>query len=248
MIRKILIPLALAGFLFYLFFQFFATRLVAHTLTQSLGTPVKVRQVHLKLFPAEVGIYGIKVMNYKGFEEPVMVSIPEVFVRADLGGLFKKRIRIRKVVFDLKKVTVEKNREGEINLKVLMDYSEKRAPAPGPSPAQPPPQPSPPSGKPGPRAKQPPVFKLQIDEAQMSLGKVSFVDYGTGRRVEKNFDFAIDKMLLENVTDMESLTTQVALLILQKIGRLALGEQVGRIAGEFFDDARNKLARMFPAK
>lgn len=246
MLRKLIVFILFAALALYGILQLFGTTLVAKGMEQSLGTKVKVGRLHLKFFPVELGIYGVKIMNYPGFEEPVMVSIPEVFVRVEASSLLKKTIHVKNIIFNLENVTVEKNRQGKINLKVLMDVSNKKTPPPStpsdPAPQQPPTKPSEPASDPQ------DALKLQIDEAVMSLGKVQYVDYGTGARVDRSFDFNIENTRLKNVTDTPSLIEQVVMLVLQKIGKLALEDQVQRVAGQLINDAQGQLAKIFPPK
>jgi hypothetical protein len=240
--RKLIGTLVVLALFVYFSFQYFATGMVSGAMQQLFGTKVKVKSVHLRIFPIEVGIYGIKVMNYKGYEEPVMIAIPEVFVRANLSGLFKQTLHIRKLTFNLSQVTVEKNRQGKINLKDLMEYTQKQGQAaktgaPLPQPQAPPSEPvQKPKGKP---------LKLKIDEAYMSLGKVNYVDYGSGSRVERHFDFNIENVLLRNAADMDSLSEQIVVMILKKIGMLAVGAQMEKVANDLLEGAKTKLATVF---
>lgn len=242
-----LIGTVVAGVLIaYCAYQFFATKVFTGVLESSLGVPVKVKRVHLKVVPFEFGIYGLKVMSPEGFEEKEMFSIPETFVRVNLLSLFKGVIQVQKISFNLEHVTVEKSRTGKISLKEFLDIPKKKAEAkkkPGPG------QPEPPS-EPG--KKKEPFLKLQVDEVVMSLGKVSYVDYGSGQRVVREFDMKVENMILHDVTDMDSLSEQVVMLILKKIGMFVMGMQFDRMAqdlqqkaGEMMSGAKNKFSSMF---
>lgn len=236
--RKLLGSILLLVLFLYFSYQFFATRLLSGALEKSLGTKVRVQRIHLKLFPTELGIYGIKIMNYPGYEEPEMIEIPEVFARVHIPALFQKKIQVQKLVLDIKKVVVER-RNGKINIKDLMDYSKKVSQGKAPAPAEPSKQ------RPSESKPKASILKLQIDEAQISLGKVYVVDYGNGQRNERSFDFGIQKEPLRNVTDIPSLTEQIAVLILKKVGMLALGVQVEKVANEFVANAQKTLSNIF---
>ena len=237
--RKLIGTLLTALVLAYLVYQFFMTQLVSDALQNALGVPVKVGRVHLKLAPVEFGIYGLKIGSPEGFEEKEMFSIPETFVRMNPLDLFKREIHVQQVHFNLEHVTVEKSRAGKISLKEFLDIPKKKAGERKPAPQAP--QPQKPKPPPAPGKKSEPFFKLRVDEVIMSIGKITFVDYGSGQRVVREFPLNVDRMILKNVTDMDSLSEQVVMIVLKKIGVFVMGMQFDRIA----QDVQAKLSQIF---
>lgn len=242
--RKLIGTIVLLGALGYAVIFMFGASLVGGVIEGATGTKASVQRVHLKLYPLEAGIYGTRLRNLEGFQEPEFISIPEIFIRIEPLGLLKGMLHVEKITLNLEHVTIEKTQGGKVNLKELMDRSKQKQKEAEAKTAEKP------SG--GDTGKTKPQPKVQIDEVDLSLGKLSFVDYAGGQRTVKNMDLKVDHQILHNVTDAFSLTQQVILIILKKVGFAALGIQVdifkGSLeeqAGEFISQAKNKLSQIF---
>jgi hypothetical protein len=221
----------------YFLLQFFSTQLVSGMLESNLGVPVRVQRVHMRVAPVEFGVYGVKILSPQGFESKEMFSIPEVFVRVKLSSIFKGKIHITKLNFNLEHATVEKSKAGKISLKEFLDRAKKKDPGkPVPPAPQGPQKPQPPA------KKKAPGVKLQVDEVLMNLGKVSYVEYNAaGERKAKDFQMNVKNLVLHDVTDLDSLSEQVVMTVLKKIGMLVMGMQFDKMV----EDARTTLSNIF---
>lgn len=241
--RKLIGTVVLLAALGYAVIFMFGSSLVGGVIEGATGAKASVQRVHLKLYPLEAGIYGTRIRNLEGFREPEFISIPEIFIRIEPLGLLKGMIHVEKITLNLEHVTIEKTQGGKVNLKELMDRSKQKQKEAEAKTAEKT------SGDPGKAKPQP---KVQIDEVDLSLGKLSFVDYANGQRTVKNMDLQVDHQILHNVTDTFSLTQQIILIILKKVGFAALGIQMdifkGSLeeqAGQFINQAKTKLSQIF---
>jgi uncharacterized protein involved in outer membrane biogenesis len=248
MIRKFVILILIAAFFIYFSFQRFLTGLAGKGMEAALGVPVKVSKLHLRLAPLEVGLYGLRIGNPPGFQEPYLADIPEIFIRVNLLGFLKGKAHIQKVTLNMKEVAVERTKDNKFNLNELMKISkaqktQKEEPQP-PSPT--------PEGEPGKAPKPSKPVKLEIDEVLLNIGKVTFADYGSGQRVVREFGFEIKDMILRDVADPFELVAQIIVIILKKIGFAAMNIQIDSMsqnlqtqAGQLMEQAKSALADIF---
>ena len=148
----------------------------------------------------------------------------------------------------MKEVLVERTRDNKFNLNELMKISKvKKAESEAPQPPSPPAE-----GQPSKTSKPSKPMKLEIDEVVLNIGKVAFIDYGSGERVVREFGFEIKDMILRDVADPFELVAQIVVIILKKIGMAAMNLQMDSMAqnieaqaGQLIDQARSALSNMF---
>ena len=224
--------LLITGFGIYLF----GRSMLERSFEGVLGVPVSIQRVRLQFAPSEIGIYGIKVKNLKGFKEPLLAAIPEFYVRMNLRDLWRKQIRIEEIRFHLQEITVERNADKQINLnewRKLLDARKAQVSAPAP-------------GTQGPGAGEtstpaPKSFNLQIDLVTFSLEKGRFVDNGGARPSMREFVLNIESARLSDVTDPFSVAQQVITLTLQKIAIWVVGAQIDKLS----TDLAGRFSKMF---
>lgn len=124
------------------------------------GLGVSIDHLDLGLLTTRVSVKGVKVLNPKGFDEPVMVSIPELYVDYDVGAVLKGKTHLELVRLQLDELTVVKNAEGRVNLHSLTVVKEQQK-----TPSQKP------ATKPSP---------LLIDLLELQIGRVVYKDYSKG--------------------------------------------------------------------
>jgi uncharacterized protein involved in outer membrane biogenesis len=244
--KKIIFVFLLLFATAYIFCQFFAIKFLTDIVSQALGAPVSVSRIHLKLFPAELGVYDLQVKKFQDFKEPVILSIPEIFLRFDLRDLLKNTLHIKRIALNIEQVAVEKSANGKINLNELLKNTKK----PEKTVLQP--APTAPSTQKSPKSQKSPAMKVVIGEAVVSLSKVYYVEYGPSGRTEKSLNFNIHDTVLHNVTDLRSLSQQIIELILKKLGLMALGAQLDRLganlgqeASQLLDNAKKSISGVF---
>lgn len=245
--RKLIGTIVILFVAAYLAIQVFGASMVSSAISGATGAKTSVNRVHLKLFPFELGIYGTRIHNLEGFQEPELMSIPEIFVRVNLADLLKGVAHVEKISLNLDHVTFERTQGGKINLKELLDHSKQKQ-----KEAEAKEAPKPSETKPQEPAPAKPGMKTQIDEVVLSLGSLTYADYGSGQRVEKKINIKVENEVLHHVTDTFSLVQQVIVIIIKRIGLSTLGIQmdifkgsVGESAGEIINQAKDKLSQLF---
>ena len=133
---------------------------VIHGVKAVTGLGVSIDNLDLGILATRVSVKGVKVLNPKGFDEPVMVSMPELYVDYDVGAFLKGKTHLEVVRLNLDELTVVKNAEGRVNLQSLQVVKEQQQPS-----AQKP------AMKPSP---------LQIDLLELQIGRVVYKDYSKG--------------------------------------------------------------------
>lgn len=140
-----------------------------------------------------VDISNLRVLNPKGYIDPNMADMPEIYVKYNLPAIISGKIYLPEVRIDMKQFTVVKNEKGELNLNALkVVQAQKKG---GKSSA---------SG--GGEAKMPP---LQIDSLRLKIGKVLYKDYsGGGSPSVQEFNINLDEKYT-NIDNPYSLVTLI---------------------------------------
>lgn len=245
----------ISGFLLAAFFssQFAVGEVTGRLLEQAIGARVSVSRFYINLYPVKLGLYGIKIHNPKGFREPVLVAIPEIYFDMDPLGILKGLIHVREVRINIEEITIEKNAQGKINLNELiqkLNQSKKDAKQQGQAPA---PGSPPPSENKGP-GKQKAAHKVrtQVDKVMVSIGKARYVDTAKEKAVERSLSVNIQNFQLQNVTDPASVTEQIVVMMLKKLGLMAVNAELNDLqhslenqAKAMVDQARQTLQSWF---
>ncbi len=244
----------------------FANSLVSRTLEASLGIPVRVGGVHLKLLmfrllmdtnspsgeayplvsetsviPIEVGLQNVKLMNPGGFEEPVMIFMPELFIRINPEGFLRGKIHIQQIRLHVEEVTAERSMKGKINLNEWLQILKTPQKAAPPETVL---QPSPAPGKPQERQKKAGA-PLQIDEVLLNLGRVRYVDDAKLQLEPKVFALNIRNERLHNASDPVMISQQVLEFVLKRVGLWAMSAQIDKMASEGMEQARGAVENFF---
>ena len=192
------------------------------------GLDLQMRSMNVGILKTLIGIKDLKLFNPRGFQDKVMVNMPEIYVDYDLGAFLKGKIHLEKVKLNLKELTVVKNEKGELNLDSLKTVKETKEAKAAPEKK--------------PQGKMP---KLQIDTLELKVGKVVYKDYsgGTPPKVSE-FDVNIDERY-ENITNPYVFGSLIVTRALFKtsVARLA-NFDVGALQGEVADSLK-KSTEMF---
>jgi len=128
------------------------------------GLRLKIGGFNLGIINTLVGIEDLKLYNPAGFQEPVMLDMPEIYVDYNLPSFFQGNIHLEEMRIDMKEFMVVRNKSGALNLdslKVVQAHKEGKKPG----------------EKTKTEAKMP---KIQIDNLQLKIGKVVYKDYSKG--------------------------------------------------------------------
>ena len=120
-----------------LILAFFARNIIAKYGAQigaRVGTGVRlsVGKVDIAVGNALLNFKNIKVMNPKGFPNEPMVIIPEIHADYEIAPIFKDKIHLKEVRFELEKIVIIKNKDGNFNFNKLTKAKEKQEGEPEP--------------------------------------------------------------------------------------------------------------------
>lgn len=211
----------------------------ANLLEQAVGVKVSVSRFSFHPYPLKLGLYGIKIHNPPGFKEKVMADVPEIYFEVNPLAILKGRIHVREIRLSVEDIAIERNAQGKINLNEMTRLlSEKQRAASKPKPSQPsprdpqtPPAPEKPKSKP----KQIPVT---VDRVIVNLGDARFVESGKSNVSEKRIKIDVRNFELKNVTDPASVTEQIVVMILKKMGLMAINAQLGDVQKNLENQAK----------
>ncbi len=136
------------------------------------GAPVHIDRFSLGVFNSSVRISGFKMYNPRGFSKGILINLPTINVRCDLGALLKRKLHIPEASIELSEMALLKNREGRLNVDSLKV-----------------------SGKEGsPKKARSAQMPIQIDTLKLKIGRIIFKDYSHGGYPAiKVYDIGINK-------------------------------------------------------
>ena len=155
------------------------------------GLPLKMRSLNVGIINTVVGIKNLKLFNPAGYEDRVMLEMPEIYVDYNLPAILKGKVHLEEMRINMKEFTVVKNKEGELNLdslKVVQAQKEGKEPQEKEA------------GK---------VPEMQIDSLELKIGKVIFKDYSRGGAPSvQEFEVNLNERY-ENITNPYSLVSLI---------------------------------------
>ncbi len=158
------------------------------------GLSMSIKKMKIGLISTLIGIEELKLYNPKGFEDPVMIDIQEVYVDYPLGAFLKKKVHLEEVRLHLKEFIVAKNKDGKLNLDSLTSIGAAK------------------SGEKKEENKKDTLKKaksaaaeIKIDLLKLKIDKVYYKDYSKSDKPSvKEFNVNIDATY-ENITDPKAL-------------------------------------------
>jgi len=143
------------------------------------GLKLDIKSMDVGIVKTLIDIRDLRLFNPSGFEDRLMVDMPEIYVDYDLAAFFKGKTHIEKVRLNLQEFTVVKNKEGKLNLDSLKTVQKTKETA----------------------KKESKMPDLQIDVLELRIGKVIYKDYSNGRAPRvREFNVNINERY-ENITD-----------------------------------------------
>ncbi len=156
------------------------------------GLRLSIQSLRVGILNTLVGIKNLKLYNPKGFEDPIMLNMPEIYVDYNLPAIIKGKIHLPEVRINMEEFYVIKNKDGKLNLDALNVVKEQK----GEKPAEPA------KGK----GKAP---QIQIDELQLTIGKVIYKDYSKGGAPQvQEFNIGLDEKY-QNIDDPTKLVSLI---------------------------------------
>lgn len=155
--------------------------------TQTTAAPVHIDGFSLGVFSQSVRISGFKMYNPKGFPRAILVDLPKINVRYDLGALLKKKLHLLNVEIEIREIGLERNKESKLNVDELKVVKQ------------------------GKKQVSKPVeqIPMQIDMLTLDIGRIVSKDYSTSAGlVVKVYDINIRKSY-KNITSVQQLAALI---------------------------------------
>jgi len=163
------------------------------------GLKLSIRSMNVGVFKSLIGINELQLHNPRGFEDNIMMYLPEIYVDYNLGAFMGGKVHFEEVRLNLKEFLVVKNADGQLNLDSLRVVKETEGEE---------------VEKDDGKKEETKMPDLQIDLLEMKIGRVIYKDYSKGTPPkEKVFNVNIDEWY-ENITDPQSF---VRLIILKAL-------------------------------
>ncbi|MCK4852277.1 MAG: hypothetical protein KAS86_04100 [Candidatus Omnitrophica bacterium] len=167
------------------------------------GLSLKMKSLDIGIIRTLIDINDLRLFNPPGYEDRVMLDMPEIFVDYDLPAIIRGRIHLEKVRINLKEFVVVKNDKGELNLDSLKSVQQQKK-----------------AEKPAARKKGK-APEIQIDVLELKIGKVIYKDYSAGGKpAVKEFDINIDEKF-RNIDDPNKL---ISLIVVKALMHTTIAE------------------------
>lgn len=151
-----------------------------------MGVRVRIDSLSLGLARPVIRVRGFMLYNPQGFPGEPMIDIPKVNVDYDLTALLKKQLRLKRVEFELKEMTVVKSKDGRLNVDELKVAGKEEKPT------------------------EP--IALQIDYLSLSIGRVVYKDFSKGEKpFIEIFEVNIKDKVFKNISSAQALASLVLL-------------------------------------
>ncbi len=119
--KIIIIPAIVFGILIVLFIG--KNMIIKTSVTTGVkavtGLKLKIGSMNVGVFKSLLGINELQLYNPAGFEDKLMVDLPEIYVDYNMGAIMGGKVHLEEVRLHLKEFIVVKNEEGELNLDSL---------------------------------------------------------------------------------------------------------------------------------
>ncbi len=153
------------------------------------GLKLSIRSMNVGVFKSLIGINELQLHNPQGFEDKLMVDLPEIYVDYNLGAIMGGKAHLEEVRLHLKEFTVVKNEVGELNLDSLRVVKETEGEE---------------ATKEGEKKEKTEMPDIQVDLLELKIDKVIYKDYSRGTPPkEKVYNVKIDEQY-ENITNPQS--------------------------------------------
>jgi hypothetical protein len=197
------------------------------------GLPLEIQKMNVGILNTMVSVKNLRLFNPDGYQDRVMLDMPEMYVDYDLGKILKGTVHLYQARLDLKEFVVVKNKDGKLNLdalNVVKDQGKgKKEEAKKPEDKKP--------------------IKFQIDELQLKIGKVIYKDYSKGGKPSvQEFDINLNEKY-SGISDPAKLVSLIVVkaLVNTSVAKLA-NFDLGTLQGTIGDTlaSAQKLLGEFP--
>lgn len=203
--------------------DFVVTAAIQSAVKMATGLTLKVERLHIGISNTYVQIKGLELKNPAGFEEKVMLAIPEIYVDYQIRALPKGVLHLNSVVLDLETFNVVKNAQGTLNL----DSFKTLAPAKS-------------SGevKPKDPASKSKALKISIAALKLRINKVSYMDFSVNPPRIQDFNIGIN----ESYAQVDNLDNMVRLIVVKALMNTSISSMTNLDLGSLQDSVSGVLS------
>lgn len=164
-----------------------------------LGVESNIKKFSIGILNQEIDIREFTLSNPQGFEDKILIDLPQATVKYDLLGLLTGKLHCELVVLNLKEVVVIKNKEGLMNTDELKFAKDQKVQAAGTK-----------EEKKVEKKEKSKEMPMQLDKVVLTIGKVIYKDYSKGREPEiKVFDVGIKDKEYTDITSAQELASLI---------------------------------------
>jgi hypothetical protein len=214
--KVIMIPAIVFGILILLFIG--KNMIIKTSVTTGVkamtGLKLNIRSMNIGVFKSLISINGLQLHNPQGFEDDVMIDLPEIHVDYNLGAFMKGKTHLEEVRLHLKEFIVVKNEAGELNLNSLKVVKAAEDDEKGGTEE---------TEKGDSEKEKTKMPDIQIDLLALKIDRVIYKDYSKGGSPKvKEYNVNIDERYVD-ITDPQSLGRLIIVKALKNttIARLA---------------------------
>jgi len=210
---KILISFIIIALFLIMMVTFFKDAIAGYLLKRDvkrlLGLDVVMQDMIVGLSTTTVETKEFKVLNPPGFEDKVMLDLPELYINYDIHACLNRDLHFEYIKLDLKEFYVIKNKDGKLNLEGIKVVQEAKQVSEGQ--IQPPPDAN---------AKE---FEFRIDTLDLTIGQVIYIDYTKmtrGKPYTKTWNVNVN----DRFTDIDDPAKFAKLIIVKALTKTAISK------------------------
>ena len=126
------------------------------------GLQLRMAGLNIGILKTLINIDGLVLYNPKGFEDRIMLDMPNIYVDYNLPAILKGKVHLYSMKINLREFIVVKNKDGKLNLDSLSVVQSQK------------------EGKKPQEKDKGRVPQMQIDNLELKIGKVIYKDYSAG--------------------------------------------------------------------
>ncbi len=195
---RVLIVIIFIAALLFIMRDFIVKSFLSMWVKAKTGMSLQIDKLHIGMFDTLINIEGVRLYDPKIIDKDKnVIDIPKIYVDYELSELLKGDIHITELKFYLRKLVIEKDKEGVINLVRVMEiFAGKEKKKEKKSILKK-------------KREEPPVShqkgRFKIDLLDLKIGKLLYRDYSSGRNPSvKTFDIDIEAEY-RDITDLSIL-------------------------------------------
>ena len=186
-----------------------AKYLLERDIKRFLGLDITMQSMVVGFLTTTVETKELKVLNPQGFEDKIMLDMPELYINYDIHACLNRDLRFEYIKLELKEFYVIKNKDGKLNIEEVKVVKEAKQVSKGQ--IQPPPDIN---------AEE---FEFRIDTLDLKIDKVIYIDYTKmfrGKPYTKTWDVNVN----DRYTNIDDPAKFAKLIIVRALTRTTISK------------------------